>query len=155
MEKNMIPGQYHFTEGDIELNKGSEPITIKVKNIGDRPVQVGSHLHFFEANEALKFDRSQAWGKRLDIPSGSSVRLEAGQEKEVSLIDFRGKREIYGFDERVEGPLDDKDIQKRSREYTFGSLQHKPTFLPDYSLVASKVEIVPNEHTKCCGHCSK
>lgn len=155
MADNMIPGEYHFADGDIVLNAGSKPITLKVKNMGDRPVQVGSHLHFFEANEALKFDRPQAWGKRLDIPSGSSVRLEPGQEKEVTLIDFNGKRVVYGFDERVEGPLDDEYIQKRSKDYSFGSLQHKPTHYPDYAFAATKVEIVPNEHTKCCGHCKK
>lgn len=144
----MIPGEYHFADGDIELNAGSKPITITIKNIGDRPCQVGSHLHFFEANECLKFDRSQAWGKRLDIPSGSSVRLEPGQEKQVNLIDFKGKRLVYGFDERVEGPLDDPEIQKRSRDYTFGTLQHKPLYLPDYAMIATQIEIEPNEHTK-------
>lgn len=164
----MIPGEYHFAEGDIELNKGSTPITITVENVGDRPCQVGSHLHYFEANDCLKFDREKAWGKRLDIPSGSSVRLEPGQKKEVQLIDFKGKREVYGFDERVEGPLDNEVIKQQRMHYDYeegyaGSLQHKPEFLPDYSLVAMKVEVVPNEHTikfhkasaSCCGNCGK
>lgn len=144
----MIPGEYHFADGDIELNAGSNPIKITIKNIGDRPCQVGSHLHFFESNPALDFDRSKAWGKHLDLPSGASIRLEPGQSKEVTLVDFKGKREVYGFDERVEGPLDNADIKKRSQDYSFGTLQHKPEFLPDYSLVAMKVEITPNEHTK-------
>lgn len=146
--KNIIPGEYHFANGDIELHAGLKPITIKVTNKGDRPCQIGSHLHFFEANPALDFDRSKAWGKHLDIPSGASVRLEPGQSKEVNLIDFTGAREVYGFDERVEGPLDSQDIKKRSQDYSFGTLQHKPEFLPDYSLIAMKVEITPNEHTK-------
>lgn len=102
----MIPGEYIFAEGDIECNADSEPIKITVINKGDRPVQIGSHYHFYECNNAVEFDREKAYGKRLDIPSGSAVRFEPGDKKEVQLIDYRGKREVYGFHNEVDGPLD-------------------------------------------------
>lgn len=88
------------------LNEGREAITLEVKNTGDRPIQVGSHFHFYEANEALEFEREEALGKRLDIPSGTAVRLEPGDSRTVNLIDYAGKREVYGFNGKINGPLD-------------------------------------------------
>ncbi|MCO6394755.1 MULTISPECIES: urease subunit beta [Corynebacterium] len=101
----MIPGEYFITEGKVILNEGSEPITLEVKNTGDRPIQVGSHFHFAEANSALEFDREAAMGKRLDIPSGTAARLEPGDSRTVELIDFGGKREVHGFNGKVNGPV--------------------------------------------------
>lgn len=102
----MIPGEFFITEGKVTLNEGRESITLEVKNTGDRPIQVGSHFHFAEANSALEFDREAARGKRLDIPSGTAVRLEPGDSRTVELIDFGGKREVHGFNGQVNGPLD-------------------------------------------------
>lgn len=102
----MIPGEYILAKEDITCNEGTEPIKLVVVNKGDRPVQIGSHYHFYECNEAVEFDREKAYGKRLNIPSGSAVRLEPGDKKEVSLIDYRGSREVYGFHGKVNGPLD-------------------------------------------------
>ena len=101
----MIPGELFIKDGDIELNKGRNPITIEVANTGDRPIQVGSHYHFFETNEALKFDRKKARGMRLNIPAGTAVRFEPGQSREVTLVALAGKREIYGFRGDVMGKL--------------------------------------------------
>lgn len=102
----MIPGEYFITEGKVTINEGRESTTIEVTNTGDRPIQVGSHFHFAEANSALEFDREAALGKRLDIPSGTAVRLEPGDSRTVELIDFGGKRQVYGFNSKVNGPLD-------------------------------------------------
>lgn len=104
----MIPGEYFLKDEDIELNAGRESVAVDVINTGDRPVQVGSHYHFFEVNEALSFDRSLAWGRRLDIPSGTAVRFEPGLKRTVRLIDFGGRREIYGFLGQVNGKLEDR-----------------------------------------------
>lgn len=93
----MIPGEIKTDAGVHELNVGRNKITITVANSGDRPIQVGSHYHFYEANPALKFEREKARGFRLDITSGTAVRFEPGQEREVSLVEFAGKRTIYGF----------------------------------------------------------
>ena len=101
----MIPGELFPAEGDLELNAGREPITLMVANTGDRPVQVGSHYHFAEANPALEFDRDAAHGHRLDIASGTAVRFEPGQSREVQLIPIGGARTIYGFNQKVMGPL--------------------------------------------------
>jgi urease subunit gamma/beta len=101
-----IAGEYIIDEGEIELNSGKEILFLEVTNSGDRPVQVGSHYHFFETNCALQFDREKAYGKRLNIPSGTSVRFEPGSSKEISLIDFGGKRYISGFNALVEGDLE-------------------------------------------------
>ena len=101
----MIPGEYFVAEGDIELNTGAEAITLMVANTGDRPVQVGSHYHFGEANTALDFDRSAARGMRLDIAAGTAVRFEPGQRREVSLIPIGGARKVYGFNQQVMGDL--------------------------------------------------
>ena len=101
----MNPGEIFTIEGDLVLNKGSESVEVKVANTGDRPIQVGSHYHFAETNEALDFDRTIALGFRLDIPSGTAVRFEPGQIRAVSLIPFKGKREIYGFNGKVMGKI--------------------------------------------------
>ncbi|MCO6185318.1 urease subunit beta [Rhizobium sp. L1K21] len=101
----MIPGEVIAAEGEIELNAGLEAIQIDVSNSGDRPVQVGSHYHFFETNPGLKFEREKARGMRLDIPAGTAVRFEPGQTRTVSLIPMQGKREVYGFRQDVMGKL--------------------------------------------------
>jgi urease subunit beta len=102
----MIPGELLVEEGAIVLNDGKTTTTLIVANGGDRPIQVGSHFHFFEANPALQFDRAAARGQRLDIPAGTAVRFEPGDEKEVTLVPVAGRREIYGFNGLVEGSLD-------------------------------------------------
>ncbi len=103
----MIPGEYVLSEEKVPYNEGYEAISIKVKNVGDRAVQVGSHFHFYEANEeGLLFDREKAWGKRLDIPAGTAVRFEPGQERTVQLIDFGGKRRVFGFNNKADTWLD-------------------------------------------------
>ena len=101
----MIPGEIQAAPGEIELNKGRNPITIEVANTGDRPIQVGSHYHFFETNEGLKFDRQQARGMRLDIAAGTAMRFEPGQERDITLVPLGGKREVYGFQQKVMGKL--------------------------------------------------
>lgn len=102
----MIPGELFPAEGDIELNAGRETITLSVANTGDRPIQVGSHFHFFEVNSALQFERDQARGRRLDIPAGTAVRFEPGDEREVTLVPFVGSRHVYGLNALINGPLD-------------------------------------------------
>ena len=101
----MIPGELIPAAGEIELNAGREAIVLMVANTGDRPVQVGSHYHFAETNAALDFDREAARGRRLDIAAGTAVRFEPGQSREVRLIEITGKREIYGFNQKVMGAL--------------------------------------------------
>lgn len=101
----MIPGEYILAEDSIKYNEGFEAIELKVTNRGDRPVQVGSHFHFYEVNDALEFDRDAAYGKRLDIPAGTAVRFEPGDEKIVNLIDIAGKRKVYGLCNKVDGFL--------------------------------------------------
>lgn len=101
----MIPGELMPAEGEIELNAGQPTVTIEVSNTGDRPVQVGSHYHFFETNPALAFDRDQACGCRLDIPAGTAVRFEPGQARTVTLVPYRGLRVVYGFRQGVMGAL--------------------------------------------------
>lgn len=101
----MIPGEILAAPGDIILNEGRSAISLIVANTGDRPVQVGSHFHFAEANAALAFDRQAALGHRLDIPAGTAVRFEPGQSRAVSLIPYGGARVVYGFNQAVMGPL--------------------------------------------------
>jgi urease subunit beta len=101
----MIPGQILPQPGDIELNAGAPQITLEVANTGDRPIQVGSHYHFFETNSALRFDRGKARGLRLDIAAGTAVRFEPGQTREVRLIPISGARTIFGFRQKIMGPL--------------------------------------------------
>lgn len=105
----MIPGEIITTPGDIELNAGREAIRIEVANTGDRPVQVGSHYHFYETNPALDFDRNRARGCRLDIAAGTAVRFEPGQIREVRLIPFAGLRKVYGFRQQIMGDLEKQD----------------------------------------------
>ncbi len=101
----MIPGEMQVAPGEIELNAGRESLVLKVTNTGDRPVQVGSHYHFFETNEALRFDRAKARGFRLDIPAGTAVRFEPGQSRTVRLVALAGDRRVYGFQGKVMGRL--------------------------------------------------
>ena len=101
----MIPGEYFIQHGEIELNKGRKTVTLTVANSGDRPIQVGSHYHFYETNPALKFDRKKARGMRLDIAAGTAVRFEPGQTREVTLCALAGKRMVYGFRQGVMGKL--------------------------------------------------
>jgi urease beta subunit len=101
----MIPGEVITAEGDITLNEGATTVTLTVANTGDRPVQVGSHYHFFETNPALDFDRVKARGMRLDIASGTAVRFEPGQTRDVTLVPLRGDRKVYGFRQEVMGAL--------------------------------------------------
>jgi len=101
----MIPGEVIAAPGEIELNAGQPGLTLTVANTGDRPIQVGSHYHFFETNSALAFDREAARGWRLDIPAGSAVRFEPGQAREVSLVPFGGERRVFGFRQAVMGAL--------------------------------------------------
>ena len=101
----MIPGEVITKPGDIELNVGAEQVTLEVANTGDRPIQVGSHYHFFETNNALSFDRAKARGMRLDIAAGTAVRFEPGQKREVKLVPLSGKREVFGFQQKVMGKL--------------------------------------------------
>lgn len=101
----MIPGEILAAEGEIEINAGAPTVVLKVANTGDRPIQVGSHYHFFETNEGLRFDRDKARGMRLDIPAGTAVRFEPGQERDVTLVPLSGKREVYGFRQQVMGKL--------------------------------------------------
>jgi urease beta subunit len=107
-EKNMIPGEYEIQKGELVLNEGREKVTLSVANLGDRPVQVGSHYHFYETNPALEFDRDTARGFRLNIPAGTAVRFEPGQTREVELVAYAGSREVYGFNAKVMGPLEKK-----------------------------------------------
>ena len=101
----MIPGEYFIKAGAIELNKGRKTLTLTVSNSGDRPIQVGSHYHFFETNPALKFDRKKARGMRLDIAAGTAVRFEPGQTREVNLVALAGARTVYGFRQEIMGRL--------------------------------------------------
>jgi len=103
----MIPGEYLLGDGDIEANVGRETAQVTVANTGDRPIQVGSHFHFFEANRALRFDRSRAFGMRLNIPAGTAVRFEPGDEKVVTLVVLAGAREVHGLNALTDGPTAD------------------------------------------------
>ena len=101
----MIPGEMLIEPGEIELNAGRRTATVTVANSGDRPIQVGSHFHFFEVNEALQFDRQVAYGMRLNIAAGTAVRFEPGQERTVELVELAGDRRVYGFNAKVMGAL--------------------------------------------------
>ncbi|QSA97424.1 urease subunit beta [Methylococcus sp. EFPC2] len=102
----MIPGEIFPAEGEIELNQGRERVSVTVANTGDRPIQVGSHYHFYETNAALHFDREASRGFRLDIPAGTAVRFEPGQEREVTLVAYAGRRQVFGFQQKVMGSLE-------------------------------------------------
>jgi urease beta subunit len=102
----VVPGEYVIADGDIELNAGRQPVKVRVENTGDRPIQVGSHTHFFEVNRALRFDRGAAYGRRLDIAAGTSLRFEPGEARDVALIPLAGRRVAFGMSGLVNGPLD-------------------------------------------------
>ncbi|PAF43868.1 urease subunit alpha [Helicobacter sp. 11S03491-1] len=108
----LTPGEFILKEEDIEINKGKKSIEVKVTNKGDRAVQVGSHFHFFETNKLLDFDRQQAYGKRLDIPSGTSVRFEPGETKTISLIDVGGNKRVFGFNNLADSQVNEDNKQK-------------------------------------------
>jgi len=101
----MIPGEYFIDDGDIALNENRKTISIKVSNTGDRPIQVGSHYHFYETNSALDFDREATRGFRPNIPAGTAIRFEPGQEREIELVEYAGDRHVYGFNAKIMGPL--------------------------------------------------
>jgi len=105
LESEMIPGEMFIQDSEIELNAGRKTVTLSVTNSGDRPIQVGSHYHFFETNPALRFDRKKARGMRLDIAAGTAVRFEPGQSRDVNLVVLAGKRTVYGFRQEVMGKL--------------------------------------------------
>lgn len=115
-KEEFVAGEYLIDDGEIELNSDKKSICLEVKNDGDRPIQVGSHYHFFETNAGLNFDRELAYGKRLDIPAGTSVRFEPGSAKEIHLVEFSGKRYISGFNGLVEGYLDDEQTKQKAFE---------------------------------------
>jgi urease subunit beta len=102
----MIPGELLIEPGDIQLNADRATVRVEVANTGDRPIQVGSHFHFFEVNPALAFDREQTRGMRLDIPAGTAVRFEPGDQRQVTLVPLAGQRHVYGFNAQVQGALD-------------------------------------------------
>lgn len=107
----LIPGEFILRDEEINCNENAETSHVTVINTGDRPVQIGSHYHFYEVNNALKFKREAAYGKRLNVPPGAAVRFEPGDEKEVQLIDYAGKREVYGFHNKVDGSLEGRDVK--------------------------------------------
>ena len=102
----MIPGEYVIQDGELNLNENREKVSLSVANLGDRPIQVGSHYHFYETNSALEFDREAARGFRLDIPAGTAVRFEPGQNRKVDLVAYAGSREVYGFNGKIMGSLE-------------------------------------------------
>jgi urease subunit beta len=102
----VIPGEYFLRSDDVTLNAGRSPVSVRVENTGDRPIQVGSHTHFFEVNDALRFDRQAAYGRRLDIPAGTSLRFEPGEARDIALIPLAGLRVARGMNARVNGPLE-------------------------------------------------
>ncbi len=108
----MIPGELIVKDGQIELNIGREVFSLSVANRGDRPIQIGSHFHFYEVNPALEFDRAATKGMRLNIPAGTAVRFEPGDEKEVELVALAGTQEVYGFNNLVDGPVKGKKKKK-------------------------------------------
>jgi urease beta subunit len=110
----MIPGEYLLDDADIEINAGRRTVLLTVANRGDRPIQVGSHCHFFEVNRALAFDRPQAYGMRLNIAAGTAVRFEPGDEREVELVELGGQRRVDGINGLVNGPLDDEATRQRA-----------------------------------------
>lgn len=110
----MIPGEYFIEKDYITLNSGRKQLDIKVSNTGDRPVQVGSHFHFFEVNKCLEFDRKKSFGMRLDIPSGTAVRFEPGEEREITLTEFAGSKSIFGLNGLTSGSLKDKEVFEKA-----------------------------------------
>lgn len=114
--KSFVPGEYVLASGDVLCNQGRGTVTLSVRNTGDRPIQVGSHTHFFEVNKALDFKRADAFGYRLNIPAGTAVRFEPGDSKTVELVELGGKRVVYGFQGLTSGSLDSAVVRQRAIE---------------------------------------
>jgi len=121
----MIPGAYQLRHDPIEMNMGRDTVRLDVSNLGDRPIQVGSHCHFFETNRWLAFDREKAYGMRLNIPAGTAVRFEPGDTCEVQLVALAGNRIVHGINGLVNGNLDDADVRRRALE-SIASFERKP-----------------------------
>jgi len=111
ISEKIIPGEIKVCSGEIEINAGRETVSVEVSNNGDRPIQIGSHYHFFESNTALQFERNKTRGFRLNIPAGTAVRFEPGQSRTVELVSYAGKREVFGFQGKIMGPLNPKAAQ--------------------------------------------
>jgi urease beta subunit len=118
----MIPGEYILASGNIKINAGRKTVAVTVTNTGDRPVQIGSHFHFFEVNRKLSFDREKTFGMRLDIPAGTAVRFEPGEENDVKLVEFGGKKKITGFNNLVNGSV--KSAKNKSQAVVKAYLNH-------------------------------
>ena len=125
-EPEPIPGECMTLDGELVLNDGREMVTLSVTNLGDRPVQVGSHYHFVETNAALKFDREQAYGKRLDIPAGTAVRFEPGETKTITLVEIAGNRVIYGGNNLADGPVNDEGRAATLERVVKKGFAHEP-----------------------------
>jgi urease subunit gamma/beta len=122
----MIPGEYLLADADVVANAGRATVELVVANTGDRPIQVGSHFHFFEANKALRFDRARAFGMRLDVPAGTAVRFEPGDEKRVALVALGGRREVYGLNGLTEGPVEPAQLAAALARARGGGFQERP-----------------------------
>ena len=123
----MIPGEYILGKGNIKCNVGRNTIQLAVVNTGDRPVQIGSHFHFFEVNKQMEFDREKSFGMRLNIAAGTAVRFEPGEEKEIELVEFGGKKSVYGFHNLVNGSVGNKEVKKDAIEkLSVGKFKNKP-----------------------------
>jgi urease beta subunit len=123
----MHPGEWLLGDGDIELNAGRRAVTLRVDNLGDRPIQVGSHTHFFEVNRFLRFDRTRAYGCRLNIPAGTALRFEPGEGREVELVELAGARRAYGMSALVDGALDENRERAAERALAAGFIAHRPS----------------------------
>ena len=121
----MVPGEYRLRHEPIEFNAGRDTVRLEISNLGDRPVQVGSHCHFFESNRWLAFDREKAYGMRLNIPAGTAVRFEPGDTREVELVALAGDRVVHGINGLVNGKLDDADVRRRALDLV-ASFERKP-----------------------------
>jgi urease beta subunit len=119
----VIPGEYFVEDGELELNAGRVTVHIRVDNLGDRPIQVGSHTHFFEVNRFLRFEREKAYGFRLDIPAGTALRFEPGEGREVDLVEFAGGRQVWGMNALVQGSMDDERDAALTRARDTGYLE--------------------------------
>lgn len=120
----IVPGEYRVAEGEIEINAGRKKTTIRVSNTGDRPIQVGSHIHFVEVNKELLFDRAEGIGRRLNIPSGTAARFEPGEEMEIELTELGGNRCVYGISDMTNGSVDNKElILKRAKELGYKGVE--------------------------------
>jgi urease beta subunit len=122
----MIPGEYILKKDDIIANEGRDTVKVAVVNTGDRPVQIGSHFHFFEVNKQMEFDREKAFGMRLNIAAGTAVRFEPGEEKEVELVEFGGDKKIFGFNDLVNGSVKEKHKKKAIETMTAKQFKNKP-----------------------------